>query len=124
MKIIPLEAVPNQRVPILLDSTSYTIEVLTRNDRLYLTIWDEDQRILANRFLACYAPLIREFVLIDLEGTDDPVYTGLGSRWLLAFAEESDPVAECFRFGHIVGAQENGLPLLSVVIDGGMNHRS
>lgn len=90
MKIIPLEAVPNQRVSIILDSTAYTIEVLTRNDRLYVTIWAEAQRILANRFLACYAPLIREFVLIDLDGTEDPVYNGLGTRWLLAFAEESD----------------------------------
>lgn len=90
MMVVPLEAIPNQRVDVVLSGSAYSVEILTRRGRLYITVWQDAAIILSNRYLAAYAPLVKGFVLADTEGTDDPVYEGLGARWQLLFAEAAD----------------------------------
>lgn len=80
---IPLQPIPNQSVSYLLNGASYTIDVETRRDHLYITIWNDAGRVLSNRALLSYAPVGFGLQLVDTIGTEDPVYTGLGSRWLL-----------------------------------------
>lgn len=80
---IPLQPIPNQSVSYSLNGASYTIDVETRRERLYITVWNEEGRVLSNRALLSYAPVGFGLQLVDTLGTEDPVYTGLGSRWLL-----------------------------------------
>jgi hypothetical protein len=80
---IPLQPIPNQSVSFLLNGTPYTIEVDTRLENIYISIFQAGQYVLRNRALRAYAPVGFGLQLADTLGTDDPVYTGLGSRWLL-----------------------------------------
>lgn len=83
MRAIPLSAVPNQRVSFMFEQSAYTAEIVTRRDRLYITVWQDGEMVLSNRSLCSYAPLVNGLVLADTEGTDDPIYEGLGARWQL-----------------------------------------
>jgi len=85
---IPLQPIPNQSVSFLLNGASYTIDVDTRLEEIYISIFQEGQYVLRNRALRAYAPVGFNLQLADTLGTDDPVYTGLGSRWLLMGLEQ------------------------------------
>jgi len=85
---IPLQPIPNQSVSFLLNGTSYTIDVDTRLENIYISIFQEGQYVLRNRALRAYAPVGFDLQLADTLGTDDPIYTGLGSRWLLMGLEQ------------------------------------
>jgi hypothetical protein len=80
---IPLQPIPNQSVEFVLNNTSYKVEVNTLNDDVYISILQGGQYVLNNRALRAYAPVGFDLQLADTEGDDDPVYTGLGARWLL-----------------------------------------
>jgi hypothetical protein len=45
------------------------------------------KRLLVNRQ---YLGFVGDFMFVDTQGTDDPQYTGLGSRWVLVYLEASD----------------------------------
>jgi len=85
---IPLQPIPNQSVSFLLNGTSYTIDVDTRLENIYISIFQDGEYVLRNRALRAYAPVGFDLQLADTLGTDDPVYTGLGSRWLLMGLEQ------------------------------------
>jgi hypothetical protein len=80
---IPLQPIPNQSVSFVLNDESYTIDVETRLENIYITIFRAGAYVLRNRALRAYAPVGFDLQLADTLGTDDPVYAGLGSRWLL-----------------------------------------
>lgn len=46
-----------------------------------------EKRLLLNRQ---YLGFIGDFMFVDTQGTDDPQYTGLGTRWVLVYLEASD----------------------------------
>lgn len=81
--IVPLRPVPNQSVSCVLNGISHTLEINTRRGSLYLTLWRGDAFVLHNRVLRSYAPVDYGLQLVDTEGTDEPQYEGLGSRWQL-----------------------------------------
>jgi hypothetical protein len=80
---IPLQPIPNQSVSFVLNDESYTIDVETRLENIYISIFRAGAYVLRNRALRAYAPVGFDLQLADTLGTDDPEYTGLGSRWLL-----------------------------------------
>lgn len=80
---IPIQPIPNQSVAYQLNGSFYTIDILTRGEGLYIDVWTADGLSLSSRALLSYAPVGFGLQLVDTQGTDDPVYTGLGSRWLL-----------------------------------------
>lgn len=80
---IKLEPIPKQSQSFMLNGAAFTIDVLTRRGRLYISVWRAGSYILRERALLSYAPVGFGLQLVDTEGTEDPVYTGLGSRWVL-----------------------------------------
>lgn len=80
---IPLQPIPNQSASYLLNGAAYTIDVQSRNDRLYITVHNDTGVLLSNRALLSYAPVGFGLQLVDTTGTEDPIYSGLGSRWIL-----------------------------------------
>lgn len=45
------------------------------------------KRLLINRQ---YLGFVGDFMFVDIQGTDDPQFEGLGTRWLLLYLETSD----------------------------------
>jgi hypothetical protein len=80
---IPLQPIPNQSVSFTLNDESYTVEVNTLRENIYISVFRAGGYVLRNRALRSYAPVGFGLQLADTLGTDDPVYTGLGTRWLL-----------------------------------------
>lgn len=83
MRMIPLQAVPNQSVSYMLDEVAHTLTIETRLGDLYLTLWRAGEYVLHNRVLRSFAPVGYGLQLVDSEGEEDPRYEGLGARWLL-----------------------------------------
>ena len=90
MNTIPLRPVPNQSVSYMLDAIPHTLTIESRAGGLYLTLWRDGQYVLRNRALKSYAPVGFGLQLVDTDGVDDPIYTGLGTRWVLLAKGESD----------------------------------
>ena len=88
IKQIPLKSLPNQRVFFVLNERPYSIEITTRIDRLYISIWINEELVLSNRALLSFAPIEYGFKLVDTEATDDPNWEQLGTRFLLLVNDE------------------------------------
>lgn len=86
--VAPLQPIPNQSVSFMLNNTAYTVDVDSMRGELYVSVWRAGEYVLRNRALRSYAPVGFGLQLVDSEGTEDPVYTGLGTRWFLLGLEE------------------------------------
>jgi hypothetical protein len=88
---IALIAVPAQRVDTQLGRQPCTIFVYQKTTGLYLDLFVSDVPIVTGAlcpegvFLVrdAYLGFTGDLIFVDTEGTDDPDYTGLGSRWSL-----------------------------------------
>lgn len=99
MKQVPLNAVPSQNLQIVLANQACSIDVYTLSTGLYLdltangekittgVICEDQARLLLDRQ---YLDFVGDLMFIDTQGDDDPVYTGLGSRFLLIYLEAAD----------------------------------
>lgn len=98
MQIVPLRAIPNQQVQSQLNGQACTLNVYQQAFGLYVDVYLGSQLIVAgviaenlNRIVRGSVAAISEpgfvgdFSFLDLQGADDPVYTGLGSRWVLLY---------------------------------------
>lgn len=98
MLVIPTAPIPFQTLQCQLNDQACTIEIfqeayglyvnLTVNDSLVVAgvIAENLNRIVRNRYLG----FVGDLVFQDLQGTEDPVYTGLGDRFVLLYIEEAD----------------------------------
>jgi hypothetical protein len=101
MQNIPLQATPNQILSVLLDQQSCQITLTTRFYGLYFDLSVGNQLLRAGVICQNQRRLIRypslgftgDFWFVDTLGSDDPFYSGLGSRFLFQYIEESDLVA-------------------------------
>lgn len=91
---IPLQAVPNQTLAVTLNRQSAQIAVRQNGKNIYFGLRSNTTPIIRtkvcrdrNRLLldVGYRGFIGDFAFVDTQGTDDPLYTGLGSRFLLFY---------------------------------------
>ena len=112
MQVVPLEALPSQTLQIVLggqncalsvytlDGYDYTDPTLgTPNTNVYLDfayngidvtetqICFNKKRLLINRQ---YLGFVGDFMFVDTQGTNDPQFAGLGSRYVLLYLSASD----------------------------------
>jgi hypothetical protein len=98
MKIIPLQALPSQTVSVLLANQNCTINVYQKSTGMFLDLYVDSTLIIGgvigqdrNKIVRdAYLGFVGDLAFIDSEGADDPVYTGLGGRFSLAYLEVSD----------------------------------
>lgn len=98
MKIIPLQAVPSQTVQVSLAGQPCKINVYQMDSGLYCDLFVNNVMILGgiicqdrNRIVRdAYFGFVGDLGFIDTQGTQDPDYTGLGSRYNLAYLETTD----------------------------------
>lgn len=95
---IPISALPNQSFQVQLANQPCTIDISQTAYGLFFGLYVGSTQIITsvicenlNRLVrSVYLGFIGDFVFLDTQGSDDPVYTGLGTRWLLIYLEQSD----------------------------------
>lgn len=95
---LPIDAVPNQTFRATLGGQYCTINLRTLGGELFADVLVNAVPIIQNRRCLNQARIVREAYLgfigdlmfTDSQGSDDPVYTGLGARFLLVYLEASD----------------------------------
>lgn len=99
--LIPLSAIPSQQFQIVLNGQDCEITVFTRNTGLFLDLIVDGQTVQDGAIILNGVPIIQApngffsgtLCMHDLWGEDNPEYTGLGERWVLAYysATEKQP---------------------------------
>lgn len=101
MKVVPLNPVASQNAQIVLASQACSIDVYTLSTGLYFdltangqtittgVVCEDQARLLLDRQ---YLSFVGDFMFVDTQGDNDPVYTGLGARYLLIYLEVADLV--------------------------------
>lgn len=93
--VIPLGAVAYQSLRVPLSGHAIRLDLQQRATGLYAALWLDDVPVLAGvlcqdrtwlvRKTACGMP--GDLAFADTQGVQDPDYTGLGSRFVLVYAE-------------------------------------
>jgi hypothetical protein len=98
MMIVPIQPVPNQTFQVVLANQSCSINVYQSPFGLFMDLYVGNSLIVGgvicenlNRIVrSLYLGFVGDFAFFDTQGTADPVYTGLGSRYLLVYLETTD----------------------------------
>lgn len=98
MMVIPLQAVPSQAVTVSLGGQNCQISVYQKSTGLYCDVYLNNSLIVAGVLCLdrvkivrdAYHGLIGDLSFVDQQGASEPEYTGVGSRYLLYYLEESD----------------------------------
>lgn len=102
MQVVPLVAVPSQKLQALLGGQVCQISVYQKSTGLFIDLYVNDVLIIGgvicqndNRIVrSVYLGFIGDLAFTDTQGSDDPDYTGLGTRWQLCYIEAADLAAQ------------------------------
>lgn len=91
--IVPIQPVPNQTLQVQLSNQAVTLNVYQFRFALFVDIYANNVRIQGgqiaqnlNRLVRdAYFGFVGDLVFMDTQGSADPVYTGLGTRWILLY---------------------------------------
>lgn len=93
MQVVPIISKPAQTLSVQLGEQDCSLSIYTLSTGLYMDLTVNSVQILQTMICLDRVGLVRfpylgfvgQLVFIDTEGTDDPVYTGLGTRFVLAY---------------------------------------
>ena len=93
MVIIPLQSVPSQALSVTLNGQICQVHVYQKPRGIFLDLLLRNSVVVAGVLCENLNPVVRSLYLgfsgdlafIDQQGSDDPLYTGLGSRWVLSY---------------------------------------
>lgn len=83
MKTIKIEAIPNQRFSFMMNNQRYVVTLNSRNGKTYLSYSISNNTVLLNRICLDRAPIDDLFMFEDIEGSENPYYTGFDDRFKL-----------------------------------------
>lgn len=98
MLIVPVRAVPSQKLSILLANQLCQITLKTRWFGLFMDLSVNDLPIVQGVVCqnwnwiirSAYLGFVGDFAFWDTQGKTNPTFTGLGGRYLVYFLEKSD----------------------------------
>lgn len=98
MMDIPVNPVPAQQLNVTLNGQNCTIKVYQKSTGMFLDLYVSNALIIggvicqsANRIVrSSYLGFLGDLAFFDTQGDEDPIYTGLGSRWVLNYLEPAD----------------------------------
>lgn len=98
MKIIPVLPVGSQKFDVVVNQQSCSIAIYQREGKVYFDLYLAGVPICLgilctnrNRIVRYpYLKFIGDFCFVDTQGSDDPVYSGLGGRFLLVYLEPGE----------------------------------
>jgi len=93
MQIVPLQSIPNQTLQIILNGQSCQLNVYQAPTAMFIDVYVNGEPIRVGSICQnlnliirhLYLGFIGDFVFADTQGTSDPSYDGLGSRFQLAY---------------------------------------
>jgi hypothetical protein len=93
--IVPTKPIPNQTLQAQLGGQACTLNIYQLAYGMFMDVEVGTTRVTSgvicqnlNRIVrSAYLGFIGDFVWADTQGTDDPVYTGLNSRFLLVYMD-------------------------------------
>lgn len=98
MQVVPLRAVPSQELTVALGGQNCQIAVYQTAYGLFLDLSVDNVLLVGgaicqnlNRIVrSAYIGFAGDLCFVDNQGSSDPVYTGLGDRFSLAYLEPAD----------------------------------
>lgn len=98
MNLIPLQPLPSQTLNVFLAGQACTIAIYRKVTGVFLDLTVASVPRVAGVLCHDRVRLVRQAYLgfvgdlsfIDTQGRDDPQYTGMGSRWVLAYLTPDD----------------------------------
>ena len=98
MQQIALQSVPSQQTQVVLDGQSCAISVYVKNQSMFLDLSVNGVQIayavqcknLVSLVPTSYLGFSGWLMFFDTQGTDDPIYTGLGMRWVMLYLDLAD----------------------------------
>lgn len=98
MQEVPLAALPAQKLSVTLGDQIVGISVYQKFYGLFIDVYVGGTLVIGgvicqnlNRIVRdAYFGFVGDLCFIDTQGTDDPDYTGLGTRFLLAYLDAAD----------------------------------
>lgn len=102
---IPLQPVPAQTLQIVLDGQNVQLSVYKLNESLFMDINSNGVDIVdcvqahdADPLVCIkYTGFLGNLVFIDTQGSDDPYYSGLGTRFVLIYLTEAENIQADFK---------------------------
>lgn len=96
--VVPTRPLPNQTLQAQLSNQACTIDVYQTSKGLFMDLYVAGVVVITgvlcenlNRIVrSLYLGFAGDFVFTDTQGSTDPVYTGLGDRFLLVYLEPSE----------------------------------
>ena len=98
MNVVPIQPIPNQTLQVNLGGQACVLNVYQKTAGLFMDVYVGGTLIIAgvlcenlNRIVrSLYLGFVGDLTFIDNQGSNDPDYTGLGTRFSLAYLETSD----------------------------------
>lgn len=100
MQTVSLQSIPAQQVQVVLNLQTCAISVYVKNQCMFFDLAVNGTQIalsvqcknLVNLVPTAYLGFSGVLFFLDTQGTDDPIYTGLGSRYQLIYLSPADLV--------------------------------
>ncbi len=94
MQVVPLAAMPSQSFTVALGAQQCQISVYQKSTGLFLDLIANGSNVVTAMLCINGVGLVREAYLgfsgqlafVDTQGSNDPTYDGLGSRYILTYA--------------------------------------
>lgn len=101
MLTIPIQPVPAQTLTVTIANQNCRINLSQKSTGLFMDVYVNDALIIggvmclnANVIVRdAYLGFIGDLAIFDTQGSNDPVSTGLGSRYILVYLEAADLAA-------------------------------
>lgn len=101
MQTVAAQAIPNQTMQVQLGNQPVTLNVYQFTFGLFMDVIQGTTKVAScqpcqnrNRIVRyAYLGFAGDFIWVDTQGSDDPVYTGIGTRWQLIYLSPADLAA-------------------------------
>lgn len=98
MQTVPTQPIANQTMQVQLNGQACTLTIFQSSYGLFMTVQIGTTVIISNVLCENLNRIVRDaylgfsgdFVFFDTQGSSDPIYTGLGTRWLLMYLAPAD----------------------------------
>jgi len=106
MQQIPLRPIPAQRLQVVLDDQNCTLALYDRGGRLYADLDVGNVSVFRGAICRYGADIVQSPTLrfsgslhfYDTQGTKEPDYEGLGSRFILLYLSDGEEVPAALQF--------------------------
>lgn len=103
---IPLQPIPAQRLQVVLDGQNCTLALYSRGGRMYADLDVSSDVVFRGAICRYGADIVQSPTLrfsgslhfYDTQGTQDPEYAGLGSRFILLYLADGEEVPAALQF--------------------------